>query len=99
MTDTLMLSILAMDAYNRDGMGLNVTASAIGSATFENDPLIISSDGFLASDYTIDGNVVIAYAGTNDSEDYLQDLLIGGGFAVDQVQDAVDYYNHVPGRD
>src|SRR5665213_1151968 len=59
----LMLAILAMDSYNREyGQGLDVTATQIGSATFNDHKASDVSDatfaawqtaGFYAAAYTI----------------------------------------------
>lgn len=73
----LLLSILAMDAYNQGyGKGLNHGETQIGAANFDDDKGDAEAQdaGFYAVSYTIGsgvvelnaGTIVISYRGTNE---------------------------------
>ena len=70
----LMLAILSMDSYNRgygQGIeGLGGIGSQVGNATFSSQSAIGSSSsevaaGFYAASYTLNGQKIIAYRGTD----------------------------------
>ena len=81
----LFLSILSMDAYNRGydaGIaGLGGEGSQIGNATIGRDaeqrlsPGTAQAAGFYASAYTLNGETIISYRGTDR---YLADGATGG---------------------
>jgi Ca2+-binding RTX toxin-like protein len=74
-SNELLLSILAMDAYNRGydpGILLDANASGIGTATIRADSTsvlgfdVTSGAGFYALSYTWNGQTVISYRGTDN---------------------------------
>ena len=74
MTTELYMALLSMDSYNRGyGQRLNVVAAGgsitqIGNATIGTDALPAGavSAGFFAQSYTLNGQKIIAYRGTDD---------------------------------
>ncbi len=70
MNQTVFLSLLSLDSYNR-GYGANVNAlpalGSIGEATIIDIPLPAGSQaaGFYAIAYSWNGNTIISYRGTN----------------------------------
>jgi serralysin len=87
MTTDLELAVLALDAYNRNGSGLDLTG---GVGNF--DPVASVADGdFFAQIYTSGSTTVISYRGTDSVGDvfaYPEAL----GFLTWQTQDAAEVY-------
>lgn len=68
MSNKVMMSILAMDSYNRgDGAGIIVAGTKLGTATWVDKPLPDNSPefGFYATTYEWNNARVISYRGTN----------------------------------
>ncbi len=106
MTDPiLMRAILSMDAYFRGNSGIArmaVSGSGIGAATFYTQQAN-EAIGFFAQAYSLNGNIVISFRGT-DRPDYGQstDILNGwplGGGAISSAQAiaAIEFYKNIAG--
>ncbi len=105
----LLLSILAMDSYNREyGAGLVVTGTQIGTATFKNHVSSAISEatysdwqstGFYAAAYDTAYGKVISYRGTDSffgsGSDIYNGWLAATGLQTGQVGLAFQFYNSV----
>jgi hypothetical protein len=119
MTTQLYMSLLAMDSYNRGyKQGLDVVAAGASATQIGNATLGIKSDvsissaeyaaGFFAQSYTLNGQKVISYRGTDFmftppwSDNPGGDLWNGYGTAIgrpydDQARMAAEFYQTVTG--
>ena len=103
MTNELLYAILSMDAYNRGGgASLILPGSAsdgVGAARLAG-ATDIPGDSFFAQTYTVGGNIVISYRGTDA---LFPDLLTGwftgvGSYNTIQAQDAALVYQRANGN-
>ncbi len=116
MTTELYMALLSMDSYNRGyGQRLDVVAAGasntqIGNATIGTDALPSGaiSAGFFAQSYTLNGQKIISYRGTDQvitppwSDSPGSDLWNGYGTAFglpfnDQARMAADFFQTVTG--
>ncbi|CAM3295549.1 hypothetical protein SPAN111604_15005 [Sphingomonas antarctica] len=73
MNRDLLMSILAMDSYNRSyGANLDIATTGIGTATENTFSLPTGAEavGFYASSYNWNGETIISYRGTNFQVDH-----------------------------
>lgn len=108
----LMLAILSMDAYNRDyAAGMLISGEKVGAAeVVDRSAIGVTADdyqrwqdsGFYAVAYNLNGQTVISYRGTDNTEifDSASDLwngwTLGGGYgAGSQATLALDFYKQV----
>lgn len=111
----LMLAILSMDAYNRDyAAGMLVSGEKVGAAeVVDRSAIGVTADdyqrwqdsGFYAVAYNLNGQTVISYRGTDNTEifDSASDLwngwTLGGGYGeASQATLALDFYKQVMGH-
>jgi hypothetical protein len=115
MNRDLFLAILAMDSYNRGyGAGVNGLAEtgSIGNATIrafgEDEQKGWEAAGFYAIGYTLNGERIISYRGTNFettgglaselAKDAWNGWTLGAGYTgASQAQLALDFYTAVTG--
>ncbi|BAI95442.1 hypothetical protein Sj15T_32430 [Sphingobium sp. TA15] len=111
MNNNLFLSILAMDAYNRGPGGHRIALNTVNGITQIGDAVILGtsdpndevSTGFSAVSYSYNGDIIISYRGTDDtnifdpSSDIWNGWSIGAGFIGNQAEQALDYYTEVTG--
>ena len=100
MSADLMVAILAMDAYNRGyDAGLPYDGNRIGDAIALTVPLPAGSKGygFYAVAYSLNGQTVISYRGTDDPiPDILYGYGVGAGSPYEpQAKFAIQFYQQV----
>ncbi len=93
MATDLELAVLALDAYNRGGQGLNLTESSLGEFTVG---AARDAGPFYAQAYTRSGETVISYRGTNNALD-VPAWFGSVGEDTFQAQQAADFYQEVTG--
>jgi hypothetical protein len=114
MTTDLYLALLAMDSYNRgyspgvDLKGAGFSQTQIGNATIglkSDDPAAnlpgATAEGFFAQSYTLNGQKIISYRGTEGDGDYTRGWSISLGLTSNftQADEALAFYKAVTGLD
>ncbi|KJF65242.1 alpha/beta hydrolase family protein [Rhizobium nepotum] len=111
----LILAILSMDSYNRDyAAGMLISGEKVGTAeVVDRSAIGVTADdyqrwqdsGFYAVAYNLNGQTVISYRGTDNTEifDSASDLwngwTLGGGYGeASQATLALDFYKQVMGH-
>jgi hypothetical protein len=100
----LLLSILAMDAYNRGyDVGLGMPNNSLGDATIQNDSISLlggaaQAASFYAASYSTGAGTVIFYRGTDSLQDVLSwRISFGRHYADPQAELAAQFYQDLKG--